>query len=74
VKFRKARYALFKIKHEASSNIIITVDSIHSIRTDGYKQLLRDLSDTQPRYILYDYEYRTQHYDAQGGSGRLTSR
>lgn len=63
---------MFKVKND-NSQIIITVDCIHTQRTDGYKALLKDLPDTQPRYILYDYEFKTAHYDSVGGSGRATS-
>lgn len=65
VKLRKARYATFKIKNEAGSPIQVTTDKLGERKTNK-DDFFKDLPDTQPRFTVYDYEFKT-------ADGRATS-
>jgi len=68
VKSRKARYATFRIKEDTDESgpcYKIVPDKV-SARNATYKDFLKDLPDTQNRFTIYDYEFKTS-------DGRMSS-
>jgi len=65
VKLRKARYALFKVNNQPDQPLEIVLDK-QGEKKATKSDFLKDLSETQPRFAIYDYEYKTD-------DGRLTS-
>lgn len=65
VKTRKSRYALFKVVNAPGQPLEIVLDK-QAERTATKQEFFKDLSETQPRFAIYDYEYKTD-------DGRATS-
>jgi len=66
VKLRKARYCTYKVEQNKTSGSITVTPAKIAERKSNYKEFMKDLSDTVPRFALYDYEYKTK-------DGRLAS-
>jgi len=59
VKRREARYALFQVEQNKTTSIITVTPAKISERKCNKSDFLKDLSDSKPRFAIYDYEYKT---------------